>query len=258
MDEVDELPEPEIIPIAPAEPPGVEDSLSFDEGPDLMVIEGLAEEDLAPSREQAKPAPAANSMTPVLEAVTGLGEHLSRRLDSLQAILEREQRAEASRERVVDRLHAELQEYKQDLLLKVQRPIFVDLIQLHDDLGKMIEARAPADADPERAAALRGTLESIQTAIEDILYRQGVEPFSVEGSTFDPKRQRAVSTSATEDPGLNKTIAARLRTGFQAGEKVIRPEIVSVYTVRPVPPARSGEARLASSGESEPVSLRTT
>ena len=55
--------------------------------------------------------------------------------------LEREARAEATRERVVDRLHAELQEYKQDLLLKVQRPIFVDLIQLHDDIGKMIEAR---------------------------------------------------------------------------------------------------------------------
>ncbi len=182
MGEVDERAEPGTVPIDPAEPPGVEDSSSFDEGPDLMVIEALAEEDLAPSRDEAEPpAPASISIAPVLEAVTGLGEQLARRLDSLQALLEREQRAEASRERVVDRLHAELQEYKQDLLLKVQRPIFVDLIQLHDDIGKMIEARAPADAEPERAAALRGTLESIQTAIEDILYRQGVEPFSVEG-----------------------------------------------------------------------------
>ena len=67
-----------------------------------------------------------------------------RRLDAIQAVLEREQRAEATRERVIDRLHAELQEYKQDLLLKVQRPIFVDLIQLHDDIGKMIEARPTA------------------------------------------------------------------------------------------------------------------
>jgi molecular chaperone GrpE len=259
MGELDELPEPGTVPIDPAEPPGAEDSSSFDEGPDLMVIEALAEEDVAPSRDQAEPpAPAAISIAPVLEAVTGLGEHLARRLDSLQALLEREQRAEASRERVVDRLHAELQEYKQDLLLRVQRPIFVDLIQLHDDLDKMIESRAPADADPERAAALRGTLESIQTAIEDILYRQGVEPFSVEGSAFDPRRQRAVSTMATEDPSLNKTIAVRLRNGFQAGEKVIRPEIVSVYTVRQVPSARSSEARLGSSGESEPAPLRST
>ncbi len=259
MGEVDELPEPGTIPIDPAEPPGVADSSSFDEGPDLMVIEALAEEDDAPSRyEPEPPAPTVISMAPVVEAITDLGEQLTRRFDSLQAVLEREQRAEASRERVVDRLHAELQEYKQDLLLKVQRPIFVDLIQLHDDLGKMIEARAPADAEPERAAALRGTLESIQTAIEDILYRQGVEPFSVEGSAFDPRRQRAISTLATEDPSLNKTIATRLRNGFQAGEKVIRPEIVSVYTVRQVPAARPGEARVASSGESGAAPLRST
>ena len=166
---------------------------------------------------------------------------MSRRLDSLHAILEREQRAEASRERVVDRLHAELQEYKQDLLLKVQRPIFIDLIQLHDDIGKMIEARAPDDGEPERSEALRGILESIQTAIEDILYRQGVEPFSVEGVVFDPRRQRAVSTVATDDPGRNKTIAARMRKGFQAGDKLIRPEIVSVYTVRPSPSAKPAQ-----------------
>src|SRR5262249_54828965 len=136
-------------------------------------------------------------------------------------------------------------------LLKVQRPIFVDLIQLHDDLGKMIEARAPADAEPERAAGLRGTLESIQTAIEDILYRQGVEPFTVEGNAFDPRRQRAVATAASEDLDLNKTIATRLRRGFQAGEKVIRPEIVSVYTVRQAA-VRSGQGRVASAGVAEP------
>ena len=76
-----------------------------------------------------------------LDAVALLGERLARRLDAIQGLLERDARAEATRERVVDRLHAELQEYKQDLLLKVQRPIFIDLIQLHDDIGKMIEAR---------------------------------------------------------------------------------------------------------------------
>jgi molecular chaperone GrpE len=171
----------------------------------------------------------------LLKAVNGLGEHLDRRLDALQMLFEREQRAEAARERVVDRLHAELQEYKQDLLLKVQRPIFIDLIQLHDDIGKMIEARAAEDAEAYRAGALRGILESIQTAIEDVLYRQGVEPFAREGNDFDPRRQRAVSTVPTDDPAISKTVAARLRKGFQTGDKVIRPEIVTVYAFRQSP-----------------------
>ncbi len=147
MGEVEDLPEPGIVPIDPDQILDVEDPSSFDEGPDLAVIEALAEED-DPSPDAPRPAPI--TIVPVLDAVNGLGLQFARRLDALQAILEREQRAEASRERVVDRLHAELQEYKQDLLLRVQRPIFVDLIQLHDDLGKMIESRASADAEPER------------------------------------------------------------------------------------------------------------
>ena len=222
--------------------------LSSKEGQSSLVDESsekeVVEDDLTwipPTSEAAAPlvdmvereAPSLAEIGPFMDLLKGLGDQLSGRLDSLQSILEREQRAEASRERVVDRLHAELQEYKQDLMLKVQRPIFIDLIQLHDDIGKMIEARAPDDGtDPERSPALRGILESVQTAIEDILYRQGVEPFSVEGNAFDPRRQRAVSTVLTDDPARNKTIRARLRKGFQAADKLIRAEIVSVYTVR--------------------------
>jgi len=166
----------------------------------------------------------------LLAAMSQINQLLDERLSALQTLFDREVRAEASRERIVDRLHAELQEYKQDLLLKVQKPIFLDLIQLHDDLGKMIEARS--EEDPDRAAILRGALESVRTAIEDILYRQGVEPFRNEGEEFDPRRQRAVTTVATQEAELNKTIAARIRPGFQAGERMIRPEIVSVFALR--------------------------
>jgi molecular chaperone GrpE len=168
----------------------------------------------------------------LLQAMRSLGEKLDLRFDALQTLFEREQRAEAARERVVDRLHAELQEYKHDLLLKVQRPIFIDLIQLHDDIGKIIAAQPAADADAQRALGVRGVLESIQTGIEDILYRQGVEPFMRDGIDFDPRRQRAVSTVPTDDPAIAKTVAARLRKGFQAGDKLIRPEIVTVYAYR--------------------------
>ena len=180
----------------------------------------------------ARVAELASESDALHKVVKSLGERLEGRLDSLQTLFEREQRAETARERVVDRLHAELQEYKQDLFLKVQRPIFIDLIQLHDDIGKMIEARTSENSEARDALPFRGVLESIQTGIEDILYRQGVEPFVVEGNDFDPRRQRAVSTVPTDDAATAKTVAARLRKGFQAGEKVIRPEIVTVYAFR--------------------------
>ena len=143
-----------------------------------------------PPRSAAESAPSstADSTTGILAAISQLGSLVEQRLTGLQTLFDREIRAESTRERIVDRLHAELQEYKQDFLLKVQRPIFIDLIQLHDDIGKMIEAQ-PVD-ELDRAAALRGTLESIRSAIEDTLYRQGVEPFQNDGQDFDPRRQR--------------------------------------------------------------------
>jgi molecular chaperone GrpE len=237
--------EPQELPVQEGSLPLVGDDL------DLEVIERLAEEHHAhaavdasvgdTSREPAlnplrEPATTGNA-THVLSAVERMAEQLGRRLDLLQTTFERELRAETTRERVVDRLHAELQEYKQDFLLKVQRPIFIDLIQLHDDIGKMIDSGTAASADSDHGVRLRGTLESIQTAIEDILYRQGVEPFSLEGTEFDPRKQRAVSTQATDEPTLNKTVATRLRKGFCSGDKLIRPEIVTVFTRRPPAPA---------------------
>src|SRR5208282_2988254 len=96
--------------------------------------------------ETARPPESAADSTPrIIAAISQLGTLVEHRLTGLQTLFDREIRAEATRERIVDRLHAELQEYKQDFLLRVQRPIFIDLIQLHDDIGKMIEAHRPTN-----------------------------------------------------------------------------------------------------------------
>jgi molecular chaperone GrpE len=162
----------------------------------------------------------------ILGAVREIEDTLGRRLEALQTLFDREIRAEATREKIVDRLHAELQEYKNDLLLNTLRPVFIDLIQLHDDMGKIVESQAGDDGS-RYVEFIRG----FQQGIEDILYRQGVEPFLAEGDAFDPRRQRAVATVVTDDPARVRTVAARHRKGFLAGEKVIRAEIVSVYTL---------------------------
>jgi molecular chaperone GrpE len=199
-----------------------------------LVVPATAYEAIATTEATAAEAPpvaAAADLGPILEAVAALGAGLTTKFDGLQAAFEREVRAEATREKVVDRLHAELQEYKQDLLLGVLRPVFVDLIQLHDDIGKMVAAEGSPEGEVRR---LLDTMASFQQAIEDILYRQGVEPFVQESAGFDPRRQRAIATVPTDDPNLARTIAVRHRKGFQTqnGDRVIRPEVVSVYALK--------------------------
>jgi molecular chaperone GrpE len=181
---------------------------------------------------EAHPLPApgmSESGDELLQALAALGDRLDKRLAELQGSFEREVRAETTREKMIDRLHAELQDAKQDLLLNALRPVFIDLIQLHDDIGKV--AICPEDGD-ETVRRLVSLMHGFQQGVEDILYRQGVEPFVNEGDAFDPRRQRAISTVPTEDPSLNKSIATRLRKGFQSRDKVIRPEIVSVFATK--------------------------
>ncbi len=179
----------------------------------------------------------------VLEAIAVLERSLGQRLADLKSSFDREVRAETVREKIVDRLHNELQQYKQGLLRSVLKPILLDLIQFHDDIGKFAETfRAPepgtGDAEEpqvrprEEGLALIEFVTGLQQGVQDILYRQGVEPFSVEGETFDPRRQRAISTVPTDDPDLAKRISTRVRSGFEMEDRVIRPEIVTVYSFR--------------------------
>jgi molecular chaperone GrpE len=193
------------------------------------VYDTIATDDELAPRPEFRETPPSEPPSVVLAAVQDLGNGLGRRLDQLQTLFDREIRAEATREKVVDRLHAELQEYKQDLLLNALRPVLIDLIQLHDDIGKMVAAQGEPEAPVARLVTMMG---GFQQGIEDILYRQGVEPFTVEEDVFDPRRQRAVATVPTDDAARAKRVAERLRKGFRAGEKIIRPEIVAVYATK--------------------------
>ena len=171
---------------------------------------------------------------PIFNAIASLNATLGGKLDQLRTSFDREIRAETTRERVVDRLHAELQEYKQDLLMKVMKPVFIDLIQLHDDMGKIVESCLREGEPAAETAHWVDVVNGLRQGIEDILYRQGVEPFSAEDSAFDARRQRSIATIPTEDATLSKMIAVRHRKGFQSGDKVIRPELVSVFSLKAV------------------------
>jgi len=147
----------------------------------------------------------------------------------LQRDFEGKLKYDAHKDKVIDRLHDELQEYKQDLLKKHLLTVILDVIKIADDIRKWLHhfrALEPAQRDPLK---LFRYLEAIPTDLEDVFYWHGVKPFASTEGAFDPTRQRVVKKVSTTDPSKDKTIARSLRPGYIWDDKVIRQEMVAVY-----------------------------
>lgn len=137
---------------------------------------------------------------------------------------------DTAKETQINKLHAELQEYKSGLILSILKPIALDLIIMHDNFGKLAHDRSKSLTNDEL-----NLCSDVQTDIEGILYRYGFECFSTDADVvvFDSKRQRVAKTSITNDASKDRKISERLRKGFTYQGSLIRPEIVNVYTYKP-------------------------
>lgn len=161
---------------------------------------------------------------------------LSEKLDGIETMITQlsqefsgKLKYDAHKEDIIDKLHQELQEYKQDLLKKLVLSFVLDVIKLADDIRKWISHFKALDASQRDPIKLFRYLEAIPSDLEDIFYWQGVKPFTTQEGVFDPTRQRALKKIPTEDPELDKTIAQSVRPGYEWEGKVIRQEMVAVY-----------------------------
>ena len=133
-----------------------------------------------------------------------------------------------SKERQLDSMHRELQMYREGLHFKILRPLFIDLIAVHDDLGKLIDGLSFQAREYELAQMI-DNLKSFQATIEDILFRNGVESYCLDSDTYVPSKQRVFQVIDTTEPAQDKQIARRLRKGFEYEGRVLRPELVATY-----------------------------
>jgi molecular chaperone GrpE len=191
---------------------------------------GLSEPsgDALPVGEETGVAESPEQTTAPPAQLTALLLDLKRSAERMESLFRNKIQLDAGREAMIDRLHAEIQEYKDDLAFKILKPLANGLINLHDDVGKLVVASRARHDDPS-ANAVADALDSVRDDIEDTLEQAGFVAFVTERADFDPKRQRAVRTIPTTEPGLDRTVAERLRKGFVYDGKLVRPELVNVY-----------------------------
>lgn len=156
-------------------------------------------------------------------------ELLKEDIQSLQQGFDSKIKYDASKERIIDSLHSELQAYREGLHFKIMRPLFFDLIEMHDDLTNLLKYHMNGESGSDIASKLLRSVASFQDTIESILERHGVIAFNEPGDQFVPQRQRGLRAEITDDPTKDRLVYEHLRKGFEYEGRVLRPESVSLY-----------------------------
>ena len=188
-----------------------------------LDIEGLTKNEVPPPLDDL---PAWGPDTNKLQQEIGL---LNARLAELKDEFSGKLKYDEHKDKIIDKLHQELQEYKEDIVKKHILSIVLDVVKVADDIRKWLAYFRSLDVSQRDPVKLFRYLEAIPSDLEDIFYWQGVKPFTSREGTFNPARQRTVKKIPTNDLSKDKTIAKSLRPGYEWEEKVIRQEMVAVY-----------------------------
>ncbi|GCE31241.1 hypothetical protein KDA_67250 [Dictyobacter alpinus] len=181
-----------------------------------------------PPTEQETAIPTAEDKSAVLIEQTFQNmQQLLMTMQGLKQDFETKVKYDESKERMIDTLHSELQNYREGLHFKILRPLFIDLISLYDDINHIMETMQRDFSGLD--ATIIANIKSFAESVEEMLSNNGVETFQMEEETFVSTKQRTLRAIPTPDASLDKHIARRLRKGFLYENRVLRPEMVETY-----------------------------
>jgi len=156
-------------------------------------------------------------------------EGIKLQIESLAQAFDTKLKYDDHKNKIIDELHQTLQQHREGLLKKYLHRIVMDVIKIVDDMRKITTHYNQQPEGDETSVKLLKYIENIASDLEDMFSWEGVAPFICDGDAVDPARQRILNKVPTDDATKDKTIAERLRPGYEWDGKIIRPEMVSVY-----------------------------
>jgi len=155
---------------------------------------------------------------------------LNDKMDKLLNLFEHKLALDSFKEQQIDKLHSELQEYKSNLIAKINRPFINGLIYLYDDLDKILNKIQKDDIgefSDKSIKIIQGIFEDIKILLEE----NGVITYNEIDDKFNPSRQQLVKKLTTKDNDLVGKVASSIRPGFEIDNFVIRKEKVEVFVL---------------------------
>lgn len=138
------------------------------------------------------------------------------------------------KEEMIDALHNQLQQYKDNLVLKSYKPLVLDIISLIDSNNKKVDHLKNQAINKLNSLKLLKSIEDFSEDLQDMLIRQGIEMFTSEGKVFDGLIHSPATTIEIDDISKDKIIASTLKPGYILDDKVIKKEVVEVYSYKEV------------------------
>lgn len=157
-------------------------------------------------------------------------EAILKALEGLQKEFKEKLLVDHHKDQLIDKLHDEVVQYQNGVVNKVVDTMAVDIIQLADNVRKTRAVYSEKEANADNFTKLLRVVNGLYEDLQDILYRQGIEPYTVEGHDVDPRRQTIIASVPTDDESKHNKIAARTAEGYEREDgSVLRRERVKIF-----------------------------
>lgn len=163
-----------------------------------------------------------------------VGTKLLKQVSELKDLFNQKIANDEYKDQLFDNMHAELIKYQQGSIDKMVDDMAMDVILLSDNVKQAIENYKDRKPSEENYEKLLKMLQGTSYELEDILFRQSIEPYSVEDDEFDPRKQRVIGKVPTDKKELNNKVASRGVVGYEKDSgQVLRRENVRIYKYQP-------------------------
>ena len=168
-----------------------------------------------------------NEEPSAIDSLLENSETLLEQVSALNKKFDQKIKTDMHKAEMFDNMHKELIQYKNGLITQVINNILIDIIQIIDINDKNISLFENQDCSEENYEKIIKILKGISEDLTDVLYRQSVEPYTLD--EIDVKRQKILQVIPTNDISLDRTIAKKIVPGYEKDGKIIRPERISIY-----------------------------
>ncbi len=159
------------------------------------------------------------------EIIAALNEEVADMKDrALRAVAEMENLRKRTQREVTDARNYAIADFARDMLTAT------------DNLERALMT-VPQDARDNADSAMKSLIEGIEMTereMQRLMQKNGVKPIMAEGEKFDPHKHQAMF-EVPNDQVPAGTVVQVMQTGFQIGDRVLRPAMVGVAKGGPKP-----------------------